>query len=296
MPYLYLCPSWKYDFDCAVGATEFLRWRKDELRPVILEHNRRGRRGAKREHTVRTQFNIPAAYHRVVCQLVGEVYFANRHDLYEAQRRQVYAREVLDRFGQELMGLRRYSDQAMVAFRSKTLTPILMRQLWGVDDAYAPSVEGAVKRSHKSLTIQAATEFYLDDDPADPAFIPTYRRNILYVPMARWYLGRVMRIDDPKSGSVTKAPDYYKLFLNDHDIIMKSLKQTSFQGEDENGFPLLSEVEVSAITREGLSPFFAPEIKRLVSAFSMLCRLETDAKPKQESSQTPTQSGTSQSK
>ena len=252
-------PSWKYDFDCRLGAKQFLNWKRDELRTVTLEYTRKRKGGKKRNQIVHQKFSIPAAYHQLVYQLVSEIDLADDHDFHEARRRQVYARQILDLFGQELLGFRGYTPEAMVAFRSKILTPILVRQLWGIDDAFTPYVEAAIKGTQQDLTIEAVTTFYLKDDPADPSLIPTYRRNLLYVPMARWCLGRAMwNPDSPK------AIDYYRRFLDDHDDIIDSLKQTGLQGEDENGFPLLTDVEAAAIGKEDLEIFFKKEMERLV--------------------------------
>ena len=70
--------------------------------------------------------------------------------------------------------------------------PILMRQLWGVDDAQAPFVEKAIRGAYQTLNAEAVTPFYPGDDPADLVHIPTYRRNLLYIPMARRCLGHLM--------------------------------------------------------------------------------------------------------
>jgi hypothetical protein len=239
---------------------QFLSWEKDELRTITLEHSRRKKGKQRSTKGVSIEFRIPAAYHRIVSQLVGEIVFATNNDIYEARRRQVYARQVLDFFGQELLRLKGYSPAAMVNFRSKVLTPILMRQLRGTDDAYAPFVHKAVQRKHQQLTIKAATEYYFGLDPVDPMWIPTYRRNLLYLPVARWYLGFLMH--NPK-GKET-APQYYKRILEDHDHILEALKVTGYRGNDKNRIPLLTKVEVLSVAEEGLSLFFKDELASLV--------------------------------
>ena len=258
---LNLHPSWTYDFnthdlDTRLQAKEFLNWKKHELRKVKLTYSRRGRRGTKKTHEVAFEICIPAAYKQLVCQLVGEIQNSERHDMYEAHRREVYARRVLDHFGQEIIGLRGCPDTAMIRFRSKVLTPILMRQLWGADDAQAPFAERAIRGAYQTLNIEAVTSFYLGDDPTDPVHIPTYRRNLLYVPMARWYLGHLMDAPDTK--------EHYDQVLKNHDDIMEMLKEQGHQEMDAKGFPILSEAEESAIIGEGLSGFFKPELARLV--------------------------------
>jgi hypothetical protein len=250
--FLKFCHSWKFEFRCIITAVQLLNWQKDELRTVTLEHSQK-RKGKKGSAKILTNFQIPAAYHQLVCQLGGEIAFANTHDLHEARRRQVYARRVLDLFGKELKGLRGYPDAAMVAFRSKVLTPILARQLWGIHDAYTPSISKAVQGQAKALTIEAATNFYLEVDPTDPAHIPNFRRNLLYLPMTRWYIGRVL--GHPRHPETLF--DYYNRFLEDHDTIMDAMKATAPQVTDGSPIPLLTEVEAEVISREGLAIFFS---------------------------------------
>jgi hypothetical protein len=254
-------PSWKFEFRSTITAVQLLNWRKDELRTVTLEHTQK-RKGKKGSAKILTEFQIPAAYHQLVCQLGGEIAFANTHDIHEARRRQVYARQVLDLFGKELKWLRGYSDAAMITFRSRVLTPILARQLWGTDDAYTPSVSRAVQGQGKELTIEAATNYYLEVDPTDPVHIPNYRRNLLYVPMARWYIGRVL--GNPRHPRTLS--DYYDRVLQDHDKIMSAMKATGQQVTDGNPIPLLTEVEAKAIDEEGLAIFFQAEMARLVNS------------------------------
>ena len=239
-----------------------------EVRSVEFEFETR-RAGTGEDHTVVMQFHIPAVYQLVVCQLAAEIELGNHTDMYESRRRQTYARKVLDLFGQEIRGFVGYSKKAMATFRSRVLTPIVMRMLWGVSDAYTPFVTKGVQRSHKELTIEAATEFYLAEDPTDPSLIPTYRRNILYIPMARWYLGRILH---PLRPLTTKD---YKRVLGNHDKIMAELKQTTLQGadEDEDGIPMLTESEASAIADEEITRFFRKDLARLVSCTCLYCAL-----------------------
>ena len=241
-----------------MDAEKYLNWRRDETRELKFTYERKGTAGADEEHMVTLNVMVPAAYHMLACQLLAEISFAVPNDLHEARRRQLYARKVLDLFGQELDGLTGYSETAMKGFRSKVLTPLLAQQLSGTDDAYHPSVEMSIRGDHPELTIEVVTEFYLKEDPTDPKWLPVYRRNLLYVPMSRWYVGRLMK------GPPT--PEYYKLILKNHDIIMKSLARTGLQGEDdsEDGIPLLTDAEVTAITQERLHIFYRNDLERLV--------------------------------
>jgi hypothetical protein len=244
-----------YGFRCRIAATQFMSWTKDELRPVTLNRLTI----AKGSETPRkTIFEIPAAYHRIVCQLIAEIQLGVRTDQHEARRRETYARKVLDAFGKELEGFTDFTKPAMEKFRSAVLTPILQRQLYGVPEAYTPSVHRAVMQNHSELTIKAATEFYLSDDPTDPENIPNYRRNLLYAQEARWHLGRVMQIHSDKA-KVAVHVEYYNRFLEDHDRIMAGVKE-GYEGYHESGSPYLTQAERSAIAREQLTLFFAEEL------------------------------------
>ena len=239
-----------------------------EVRNVEFEFETR-KAGTGEDHTVAMQFQIPAVYQLVMCQLATEIELGNHTDMYESRRCQIYARKVLDLFGEEICGFVGYSAKAMATFCSRVLTPIIMWMLWGISDAYAPFVTKGVQRSHKELTIEAATEFYLAEDPTDPSLIPTYQRNILYVPMARWYLGCILH---PLRPLTTKD---YRRVLGNHNKIMAELKQTTLQGvdEDEDGIPMLTESEASVIADEEITHFFRKDLARLVSCTCLYCAL-----------------------
>lgn len=249
-------PSWKYEFECHITPIQIFNWKKDELRTVTFKRGekRKKKRGLQQRHM---EFEVPAAYHQLTCQLAAEIEFAEGHDNHEARRRQVYARQILDHFAHELRQLTGYTSVAMARFRSKVLTPILVRQLEGIHDTYTPLIRQAVRGGGENkMSIEAATKFYLREDPTDPMFIPTYRRNVLYLPIVRWFIGRAMGI--PKSGKA--APIYYNLFIANHDTILASLQAEGYQGFDENKIPLLTQAEVDAITEEKLELFFKPEL------------------------------------
>jgi hypothetical protein len=249
---LSLYHSWYYDFECQVHPTDFLIWVKDELRAVEMSVLKKIKKGTR---TYKMVLHIPAAYHRLVCQLVTEIKHGVENDSYECHRRMVYARKVLDAFGEELEPLKGLSKAEMVGFRSVVLTPILQRQLWGFHDAYTPFVRDAVRRKQAQLTIAAATEFYLKDDPTDPAYIPYYRRSLLSVPLARWHLGYIME---------NYSHQYYNRVQENHDRILATLRVHGFQAYDHMSIPLLAAIEVEAISDEGLTLYFKPELAKLV--------------------------------
>ena len=86
----------------------------------------------------------------------------------------------MEAFGEELEEHKELTSRGPVtsAWRSTVLTPILQRQLQGVPDAYAPSLDAGVglddKDGEGGLTIAAVTEFYLGSDPVHPDNKPFY--------------------------------------------------------------------------------------------------------------------------
>jgi hypothetical protein len=200
----------------------------------------------------------------VICQLIAENQFAQDNNCHEARRRQTYPNEILDAFAMEIKSYVGPSAD----FRSKVLTPILQRQLWGVYDACGPMVRMAVAVGKDKPTIADAKRFYLKDDPTDPGFIPIYRRNLLYNPEARWHLGVVMGIPPPSD-----SQEYYKKIKTNHDKIMAALQLALEQKQPED-FPegeipegdirLLSKTEALAILDEGLWDFFGLELRQVV--------------------------------
>lgn len=239
-----------------------MQWNRDETREVTVTTLVK-RKGIKEPKTHEVKYQIPAAYHRIVNQLGWEIDYG-KQDTHEGRRRLSYARGVLDAFGRELEQLEVTTKTAMSRFRSKVLTPILQRQLAGVPDAYTPFVRAAVKgRKYDDVTIKAVTDFYLARDPTDPTNIPVYRRNLLYIPQARWHLGRLM--EDRTEKKTVQAKDirrYYELFLDNHDVIMVALKE-GYKGRGKHGYPLLTQAEAAAVTEEGLSIFFEDELAEL---------------------------------
>jgi len=210
------------------------------------------------------KYEVPAVYHRLVCQLVAEDEHGQLHDSHESRRRQMYARKVLLDFAIELQrnSAIPLEDQGPPAsFRSYTLTPLLQRQLRGVHDAYMPSVHTAmIRKGEPDLTISRATEIYLHQDPTLPHLAPRYRRHLLYVPEARWHLGVV--VHPGRRGN----PDFYNAVRQHHEEILMAVREEK-KGDivrDPHGMPLLRRAEVRAIIREGLEGFFAQELSAVV--------------------------------
>jgi len=111
------------------------------------------------------------------------------------------------------------------------------------------------------------TRFYLQDDPTDPIFIQTYRRNLLYIPNPRWHLGVVM---GKEYGSSQAAIDHYKKVMDNHYVIMLDLEMEGHKRYDNNNIPLLSYVEIKCIIDEGLEDFFKEELQNVVRDISLI--------------------------
>jgi hypothetical protein len=241
-------------------------WEKGELRIVKLGTARK-RPGKQAAVVSWASCEVPAPYDRLVYQLTAEAEHGLSNSSHEAQRRREYAMDTLDAFGAELARYNRIREPPpAAAFRSRVLSPILQRHLRGVHDGYTPKVRNAIKPGKDKLTIEDVTEFYLSTDPADPRLIPHYRRNLLYIPEARWHLGIMMGA--PLNGNPSIL-HFNKVRVND-DAIMENLAVEGHKEFDSNGIPLLSRVEVKAIFDEGLHTWFKEELQHVVRDISPL--------------------------
>lgn len=206
--------------------------------------------GVNNEPKVLVEKEIPAGYCRLISQLSAEITHAALHSGHEALRRCSYAMEVLDAFGTELSSVRSMNAD----FRSKVLTPILQRQLRGVPDHYTPGVSCAIASDGKVVTIADATEFYLREDPLDPKWIPSYRRNLIYTPEMRWHLGVILGI-----ATVGNEEDYNDV-RSRHDLLMKALKTQT----DDHDHTTFSATEVFVLVEEELEGYFEDELEASV--------------------------------
>jgi len=244
----------QYRFECDITAEAFTNWSKDQLHTVKFGKIRKRPNKKPYEVTFRAK-GIPVPYARLVHQFILEDDQCKYDQGHEPRRRQTYVQEVLDHFGTELEGYKGPSRD----FRSKVLTPILQRQFWGVSEDYAPSVRGFISTNGEALTISGVTEFYLGRDPVDPEIIPTFCRNLIYLPQARWHLGIVMGKFD--HGSI----EDYEMILDNHGIIMAGLRGGGTpKPADGQGIPPLNQVEAKVITEEKLNEFFADVLRYFV--------------------------------
>ena len=181
----------------------------------------------------------------------------------------MYVRRVLDAFAEEILDNEAQPPAKRTpppSFRSQVLTPILQRQLRGVHDAYLPSVRKAMtRRGEDSPTISRVTEIYLHQDPTQANLAPRYRRHLLYIPESQWYLG-VLAYPDRLGNH-----DFYFMVREHHEQILMAIREEKEKGgveghtkRDSHGLPVLRRVEIRAIVREGLEPFFQEQLSAVV--------------------------------
>ena len=116
-------------------------------------------------------------------------------------------------------------------------------------------------KSGTVLTILDTTKFYLKYDPVNPNLIPTYRRNLLNLPDARWHLGYLLQL---RSGSERVNPKHYNKVRENHYSIMRALEEGGYSKCDQAGIPLLIRAEVETIIDEGLKEFFKVDLDKVV--------------------------------
>ena len=239
-----------YAFSFVLPLASFMAWEAGEL--IAISFGKKVKRPKKSNSTVRWWTRqIPIPYTR----LIDQFRYEDSHGLYdtghEARHCMAYARRVLKEFGAELD---RYKGNAE-GFRSAVLTPILQRQLRGLPDSYSPVIAIYMCSDLHDVTIADATEFYLSIDPLDPACIPSYRRNLIYIREMLWHL--VVRT----SRAEWKSREDYNWILKNHDLALESLEP----GVGEDGsFPVFSAWEVDMIVAHSLQDWFAEELSEVV--------------------------------
>ena len=243
-------------------------WEDTTVRTVELGRLKRAK-DKKSYKVTYTSYEVPAAYHRLICQLTAEEAHGRTHNSHESRRRQMYARQVLDGLAKEILKNAAKPPAKQISpasFRSQTLTPLLQCQLRGVHDAYMPSVHAAtIRRGEDSLTISRMTEVYLRQDPALAYLAPYYRRHLLYIPEPRWYLGVVVNPDR------LKDPDFYNAVREHHEEILIAVREEKGKAphddrntHDPHRMPVLRRAEVRAIVLEGLEQVFEQELLAVV--------------------------------
>ena len=106
-----------------------------------------------------------------------------------------------------------------------------------------------------NVTITDVTEFYLSIDPLNPACIPSYQRNLIYICEMLWHLVvRLIKVE-------WRSREDYNWILENHDLALESLEL----GVGEDGsFPVFSAWEVDMIIAHGLQAWFAEELSEVV--------------------------------
>lgn len=238
-----------------------MSWQAGELRTFELGTIHPGAPGFLKRTTWKT-YRILAPYDRIIAQLTAESNHGRHHNSHEARRREEYANRVLDLFGEEIESV---AGEDPATFYSKTLTPILARQLRGVHDDISRTIRAVVAHGAEFASIEQAATFYFTMDPADPMYIRLYRRQLLNLPIVRWHLAVVLGMIHLNN----KA--HYDRFYTDHCLIMHSLNvQGGYNRLDQDGYPLLNRVEVGALVAEGLDDYFGTELASMVCA-TLLC-------------------------
>lgn len=257
-----------------MATKHYYHWERDELRQITVIPPTSATQGKKGEDHSRI-FNIPAPYDSVIGQLLAEIQLSVENNFHEGRRRETYAIEVLNAFGAEIW---QYSGPPQ-AFRLKVLTPILARIFRGVSDAYLPFLNTAISGvDGVAPSMEQVVRFYLGHDLADPAHINTYRRNLLFLPISRWYLGCLMT-----RYAAEDAVDYYMRCQDNHDNILEFLESLKEPPCRPGELPLLSKVEAHAVAKEQISNWFLPEIMIAVWRFSdlFLFRIFTHCRARQ---------------
>ena len=267
----------RYLLQCNITLEQFMLWKKSELRSILVGHwESDAGDNQPEERVVYVDTKVPAPYDRIIAQLLSEDEHAEEDHGHEAVRRQSYVRRVLNSFWEEIVSY----EGGPAVFRSKILTPLLQRQIAGVEENYSPSVMESVSGSKDPPTIQQATMFYLRHDPCNPRWIQNIRRTMVHIPEARWHLGVLMG-----HNLVGDADAYNKVRAN-MDVLTAYAKAQAKAGNkdanhdtkyDEEGWegdedesvepevvPVFNDAEVQVIVDENLEDFFAPELERVV--------------------------------
>ena len=183
----------------------------------------------QRPHT----FDIHRGYLRVVVGLNREITFETEDDLksHNCRFRSMYSMKILDHFAEELLAI---GQGPGPRWRSRILNPLLQRQLEGLTDYEAQSVEEGVGSS-----IEEAVKFYLVQDPLDPKNTLKMMHNILYIWPVRNSLAFINRPSSEES--FRRCSGNSKLLIS------------WICGQDDWIPGRLGLVEKSVITREGLT-------------------------------------------
>ena len=173
----------------------YLRWVKGELREVKIGRDFAG-------IVAWTTHMILAPYDHIIVQLVAEIRLSKNANSHETRHHSAYAKQVLDLFVDEITKFKGNPSQ----FYSTVLTPLLMRWLKGLHDASSKLVLAVIGRGAEKATMEQATAFYLTLNPTNPKHIRLYRRQLLNLPIACWYLATILKLVPTHWGQGVKYP------------------------------------------------------------------------------------------
>lgn len=233
------------------------QWTEDESYTISYRRRRKMTNKQAYSWTPWMKRKVHLQNARIIRQLLSEIRHGNGDRGHESLRRMAYAEGVLEAVGRELD---RNESEPVKLPPLKALSPILVRQMKAVPDAYGPAIQAAVAPGKDIPTISDVTDFYLGVNPLDPKFIRIYHRNIIYSREALWHLGIT-------TGSVhLESKEHYERSLEVHDLIMEALRNEL--SPKTSGIPPFSKLEVHVICRLGLDRFFAKELERVVCVVS----------------------------
>lgn len=254
----------RYKFERCLDLDEFFNWEDGQLKNLQFAFIKRKKNQAP-HHMIRMK-KVHIAYIQVVDQFVAEYLHAEKHHGHEAVRRQSYVMAMLDLFAKELIDY----DGPDSEFRSKVLTPVLQRYLFGVPDGSMRTVSIAIRPDGRKPTIKEATEFYLSADPLEPEWIPNYRRNAIAIPQVRWHLRDLLEQRFKRGIEVIGDEEYYDSVLQNQVELMAGIAELNEEDEVILGMPPLAKPEVDTIVCESLESFFQEELKSVVRHFLRL--------------------------
>lgn len=118
----------------------------------------------------------------------------------------------------------------------------------------------AQKQARIRPTIAEATRMYLGRDPLDPRYIPTYRRNLIFVREMRWHLAVL-------SDNEFTIPnrDFFNTTIENQYFLQDFLRQKA--AVFKKGLPeIFTLPELMVIVLEGIHAFYSSDITRAVSS------------------------------
>ena len=197
-------------------------------------------------------YRIHAGYRRVLLGFLREIDFMyeDKISYHSCLHRATYLLKILDLFAQDLTRIPPGNESS---WRSRSLNPLLQRQLHGLSDHEAKMTQLGVGKSRDE-----AVKFYLGVDPLHPRNIHQLMREILYVSPVRLGLGFLSRRADDQEYANTE---------DNTDTLFEDRRQIS---DKEYGESKLLPYELRLIKREKLDSCYKELIEAAVSPFRPL--------------------------